>query len=178
MSRWDLPSAIVGILLGTIISLAIVAIFWYTRSLMFSVCPVSQPACRSQDYLQDPGDALANGSNINDILFLNGDQEKPTLVYKRVPSTNTCTPSPSNQTVVVQYPQWCQFRTTGDQLYEGRNLIFGSPTYSYKDQTNTEVHVFVNPGGQCDVRSSTGNVVVSGKSLLKWDPNAVVTDLQ
>jgi hypothetical protein len=167
---WDIRSGVIGMFLGVMFTILITAILFWTRSLVFSVCPNQQPVCRSQNYLADPAQALANGSKVEDILFL----ESGNLLYKRVPNTNTCTPSPSNQAVIIPYPQWCEFGVSGGNKYEARNLRFGSPTYTYKDGDGNDVHVLVEGDSHCTPIRSTGSVVIDGAPLLKWDQSSSI----
>jgi hypothetical protein len=168
---WDFPSAIVGIIVGAVIVLFIMWILYITRTFIFSTIPSQQPVCRLQDYIENPGVAIANGSTLSDILFV-APADLPgtsTMLYKRVPSVNTCTPSSLNQTVIVPYPEFCEFTTADSHTYVGRNLSFGSPSYTFLNNAQQEVSVLVNGNGRCTPISSMGDTVTTGLPTLIWD---------
>lgn len=168
---WDSASAVVGILIGVAIGLFIVWLLYITRAFVFSTCAVQYPVCSAQDYYENPGDAILNGSNIDNILFITPSSSNvDTMVYLRQPKVNTCTPSSANQTVVVQYPQWCEFTDTASNKYQAENLSFNSSVYSYKDNLNNTITVNTYNGGQCIPKSSTSSVVISGTPILRWQP--------
>jgi len=150
----------IGFIFGLIIMIIIVWILYATRTFIFSNCPVGQRTCSSADYYNDPGDALAHGSSLNDILFINDN----VMYYKRVPKISTCTPG-SNQTVVITNPQFCFFTESSEGIgATGRNYVFNNPNY---DVTFGNTATVVTTIGNC----IPGNTAISGSILLEWDPN-------
>jgi hypothetical protein len=161
MASFDFTSFVIGLLIGMIVMLLLVWIAYYTRSFLFTNCPTTTPACAGADYYNNPGDAIANGAEVDDILFINQDQ----LFYKRVPRVSGCVPE-SNQVVYIQYPQYCSFTTEQGTTETGKALQFNSPLYQVSGVANT-----VLTTGDCDPAPGTG--VVSGVPLLEWDPNPI-----
>ena len=143
----ELVTLIVGILIGMIIMLLIVWLVYATRSFVFVSCPSGVPPCTAADYYNNPGNALANGAKVDDILFINSDNE---MFYKRVPKNNNCAPL-SNATVHVRYPQYCSFNGV-----VGKALSYNSPDYQVGGNT-------VRTTGDCHI--SGGH----GVPILRWD---------
>jgi len=167
---WDGGSFVVGLIIGMAIAFFLIWLLYITKVFIFSSCAIQYPICTAADYYQDPGQAIANGSKVEDILFIVPDtQSIETMTYERQPRVNTCTPSSTNQIVVVN-PQWCDFDTTNGTKYDAMNLGFDSTVYSYKNNTGNTITVVTNGNGQCIPKSSTGNVVVGGVPLLRWTP--------
>lgn len=162
MASFDFTSFIIGVLIGMIILLLLVWIAYYTRIFLFTNCATSTPACAGADYYNDPGDALANGANINDILFLNDENE---MLYKRIPRVRNCVPE-SNQIVQIQFPQYCSFTTADNTTEVGKSLQFNSPIYIISGVPNPVVTT-----GNCEPAPGTG--AVSGVPILRWDPNPI-----
>jgi hypothetical protein len=150
----------IGILLGLLIMLVLVWIAYNSRIFVFTYCPTSTPTCSASDYFNDPGEALAHGANIDDILFLN---DKNILLYKRVPNTTTCTPGP-NQIVPVPHPEFCSFSGSGLSGITGTRV-------SIHDLNTYNINV---PGRKSTVLSrencvpDTGQFVTSGIPLIQW----------
>lgn len=158
---WDAASLTIGIFIGIIIILIIVWITYVTRTFLFSYCPTSHPVCVGSDYYNDPGDAIAAGASVQDILFLN---DVPEMFYKRVPNTSVCVPS-SDQVVEIEQPQYCLF-TIDAQQFEGKNQFFGSTSYTVPVG---ELPIFVETVMNCT--PAEGSVASSGVPILKWDAN-------
>lgn len=165
---WDLPSFTIGLIAGFIIIIIITWILVYSRSFMFSVMPRRnrRNICSKRDYYADPGDAIADGSQVEDILFLNQDDK---LLYKRVPRSTICTPLSATQTVTINHPQFCYFRGEDGNDYEGKNAEFDSPLYTYTGADGKEASVITS--GNCTVISSDYDFVTGGLPLLKWNSN-------
>lgn len=162
MASFDFTSFIIGLLVGMIIMLLFVWIAYYTRTFLFTYCPTTIPACSGADYYNDPGDALANGANINDILFLN-DEDK--MYYKRVPRVSGCSPE-SNQIVYIQYPQYCSFTTEEGTTEIGRAIQYNSPIYQISGIKNTILTTE-------DCEPAPGTSAINGIPLLQWDINPI-----
>lgn len=162
---WDIASAIVGVIIGMILTLVIIWILFITRSFIFSICSSGQNTCTANDYFVDPGEALLNGAKLEDILFLQNGQ----LMYKRVPRRQDCIPSSDTQIVPITYPQFCEFSLTNGDKTVGQNSFFGSPSYS---SANVEVMTSANcvPVRSNAIQSlQQNNLVVSGVPLVKWN---------
>ena len=147
-----------------IIMLLLVWLSYFTRTFLFSYCPTTMRACASVDYFNNPGDALANGSELDDILFINDEGE---MVYKRVPRTNTCYPQ-TNQVVDIEYPQYCSFTDSSGASGTWKATAFGSNIYK---PANGLPGATVTTLGNCD--PAPGSAVVSGSVILAWDANTL-----
>lgn len=167
---WDSASFVVGIMIGLIIMLVVVWSLYTSRTFIFNICPKSSRICRLTDYINLPGIALADGAEIQDILFLREDG----LYYKRVPRVPGCIPLPATQTVKVRYPQYCNFTLSDGGQVEGRQTQPGSPVYAAQLDGQP---LTVMSNGNCGVERATPDVVVSGKPLLRWDPASLNEDL-
>jgi len=157
---FDFVSFIIGLLLGAILMLIAVWIAYYTRIFLFTYCPTSTRACGGLDYYNNPGEAISNGSNVNDILFLNNQND---LYYKRVPKTTNCVPE-SNQTVHISYPQYCQFSDNTGLSGTYRSSSFGSNIYKPASGLPGPT---ITTSGNCD---PTPGIYTNGIPLIKWDP--------
>lgn len=164
MAGFDFISFIIGLLLGMILLLLLVWMAYYERWFMFAYCPSQARYCGGADYYNNPGDAITNGSNINDILFLNDSGE---LVYQRVPRVTTCIPD-HGQTVVVKYPQYCSFSDGGtDSVW--RETAFNSNVYTSQDGTIGNL----TTTGNCQPTPGQTPAMISGTPVIKWEPTAV-----
>jgi hypothetical protein len=126
------------------------------RVFLFTYCPTTVPDCLGPDYFNDPGDALAQGANLDKILFLN---DKNQMFYERVPRTTSCIPD-GDQTIRILYPQYCSF-VIDHKTVTGKALEFDSPSYL------TTNNVVVLTDGDCQPLS----IATSGIPQLRWDKN-------
>lgn len=154
-------SFFIGLIIGMIILLLIVWICYASNSFLFTYCSSNAPLCKGADYYNDPGEAIANGANINDILFLNDELK---MFYKRVPAISSCVPGPG-QTVEILYPQYCSFQINGDSI-QGRAPTLNNPVYDVK-VNGVEETVDTKNIGSCT--PNDGEIATSGIPLLKWD---------
>lgn len=162
---FEFVSFVIGLLLGGIITLLLIWIAYFTRSFLFTYCATNaDPPCAGADYYNNPGDALANGANINDILFLN-DQNQ--LFYERVARVGSCTPQ-ANQIVNVLYPQYCSFSTTGGITGIWKETAFNSNIYK---PANGIPGPTITTTGNCI--PTAGSPVDIGLPILKWDTNPI-----
>lgn len=161
---WDAPTFFIGLMAGMIIMLCFVWLLYGTRTFVFSVCPRRRPVCSRADYYTDPGDAIAEGSKVEDILFLNNNNE---LLYKRVPRTSGCIPLSGKQAVTIKYPQHCMFTDRNGISYDATNNRFGSKLYTVN--TSTGVSYSVLSSGNCQVERSDDDFIIAGKTLIEWD---------
>lgn len=161
MASFSFSSFIIGLLLGMILMLLLVWIAYYSRSFLFTYCPTQMTVCTAADYYNNPGDALANGANIDDILFLN---DKNELFYQRVPNNANCIPS-SNQTVEILYPQYCEFSGDGITGVTGKAIQFNSATYNVSEYPTVDTVQSCIP--------VAGSYVDMGVPLIKWDINPI-----
>jgi hypothetical protein len=169
---WDSVSFIVGLLAGFFLCVIIVWILYATRSFVFTGCVRHPSVCRSSDYYNDPGDALAAGAKISDILFRDADGN---ISYKRVQKHSNCVPSSDNVTVPITHPEYCSFLSPDGARYEGKNLTFESPVYTYIDSDNNSFQVMTDKS--CKVVSSMPDGVTAGMSVLRWDANPQFKDI-
>lgn len=159
-NRFSFISFLIGLLLGMILMLLLVWLSYFTRSFLFSYCPLQVPYCAGADYFNNPGEALSNGSQIDDILFID-DQNR--MLYKRVPKVNNCMPQ-NNQTINIEYPEYCEFTTdTGTGVW--RQTVYGSNIY---EPANGLPGPTITTNGNCVPTPGTG--AISGQPILQWDP--------
>lgn len=166
---WDTPSFVIGLMIGLILMLIIVWALYAGRTFVFSICPKGRNFCNNRDYFDNPANALADGAKLDDILFIN-DQDQ--MYYKRVVKNRGCIPIGSRQTVKINHPQYCNFKGRDSQNYEGVNTEFGSRLYHMKTDNGTTYSVLTRDN--CEVESSENNFVVSGRPMLKWRPSHLV----
>lgn len=160
---WDSISFIIGILVGLIIMLVVMWLLYSSRSLMFTFCPRNTPVCRSSDYYNDPGDAIAVGADPDDILSKD-DQGK--VFYHRVLRNSGCRPD-HGQTIYIANPQTCTFTTELGSTFDATSISFNIPQYMNDEYS-------ITTDNDCNVVSSTGpETIVSGETSLTWDPNPV-----
>lgn len=168
---WDATSMVIGLLLGLIIAIIIFWILTWSRVFLYSTCPNGLVSCIGTDYFQNPGDAIAEGANVNDILFV----QNGVLYYKRVPSNTNCVPNSTTQTVPVPFPEYCSFNVTSGAYpgaYTGKNNQFNSPKYAFSLPDSSTVTVLA--GNNCAPLNSSPNVVTSGTPLAQWDSSTNV----
>jgi len=160
--KFEPVSFFIGLIIGLIIMIVIMWIAYASRTFVFTYCASNAPICTGNDYYNDPGQALANGANINDILFLN---DKNEMFYKRVPATSSCVPGPG-QTVEILYPQYCLFDIEGVPT-QGRAPTLHNPVYIIDSTVSPPTTVDTSAIGSCVPNS--GQIAVSGVPELKWD---------
>lgn len=157
MSQWDGPSCVIGIFIGMSIMLIIHWIGYSTRIFIYADIPLHYPECRFSNYFNNPGDAIANGSIVDEILSITDDKMK----YQRVPK-DVCVPG-SNQDVKIANPQYCEFINQKGVKIQAKNTFFESPFYVYKD-----MEILSAPN--CKPISNNQNLnFVDGIPLLIWD---------
>lgn len=160
MASWDTASFFIGLLLGMIIMLIMIWIFYNTRSFIFTYCASATRGCAGDDYYNNPGVALAHNPQLSasDILFLRNDE----LYYTRVPRVNNCTPE-INQTIQIPQPQYCSFSGTGGTDVTYRQKDPGGDVY----EPYGSVGPIVKTTANCEPTGATFN---EGIPLVKWDP--------
>lgn len=148
---FDWISFLIGLLIGLLLMLIIVWICYDTRTFVFEYCATQSPYCSGINYFNDPGQAIGcAGANIDDILFLNREDE---LFYRRVQKTNKCIAT-TDQVVHIPYPQYCLFDINGVAV---QGKLITDVDYLL---TNGDT-IASNPN--CQPPNSTGT------PLLKWD---------
>lgn len=158
MESWNWISFIIGFLFGLLAMTILVWIAYTVKTLAFAYCPSQQKACYSADYFNDPGDALANGANVADILYLNNGQ----MQYRRVKRISECAPQ-TDQTVTITNPQICLFNMAGqDRL--GKSIGFNNNRYLVNDGNVTQI---IDTTSNCNPT----NVGISGRPVLAWEPS-------
>jgi len=151
----DFLSVLVGIFIGMLLMLLLVWIAYLARVFAFAYCADGPRLCKGSEYYNDPGDALANGAQLSDILFLNDENE---LLYKRLPKISNCTPG-EDQLVTIMYPQYCSFTINGTTI-TGEAIAYNSPIYQAGSNT-------VTTSGNCTPVSGAS----AGVPELRWNPN-------
>ena len=153
---FDWLAWLIGFLVGIFIIVIIFFIAFWTRSFLFTFCPTNPGTCVGADYFNDPGDALANGAKINDILFLDSLGH---MIYKRVPRVSTCTPG-ADQVVPILFPQFCSFDGIDAKALQLNSSMYKLPS-----------GLVVDTEGNCV--PTPGQPVVTGNVVIRWDPNPI-----
>lgn len=148
----------IGFLLGAIVSISIIWILYATHTFIFSNCVSQTRECVNADYYNDPGEAIAHGSSVEDILYIQNGE----LFYQRVPKSNNCVPG-TDQTIHILYPQYCTMSGT-NITGTWKETFFNSNIY---DPTNVLGPQVVTDGNCIPM---AGYVVTTGEPQLKWDP--------
>lgn len=143
--------------------LFLVWIAYTSKTFIFTYCPSAPPLCKSGDFLNNPGDALANNYNINEILHIDSNGN---MTYDRPVKISGCTPE--KKTVNVEYPQYCSFQNSVNGA-QGvwKDTSFGSNVYVPVEGT---VGPTITTGGNCHPVNSSYN---RNKVLLRWDANPI-----
>lgn len=160
MASFDFTSFIIGVLLGLILMLVLIWVAYFTRSFIFTYCQSSCPTCAGASYYNNPGDALANNTPLNEILFVDNGK----MLYKRIPKTKECTPD-HGQTVHMTYPQYCTFSGSGVSG-TWKQTAFNSNIYKPIDGT---IGPTITTSGDCI--PAPGMPVDKGVPILRWDVN-------
>lgn len=162
---WDGPSCVIGIFIGMTIVLIISWIAYSTRTFIYVDIPITYPQCRFSNYFNNPGNAIANGAKVEDILTVNDNNQ---MKYQRVPK-DVCVPG-SNQDIRIFNPQYCLFDIEKDGVVttiEGRNTFYESPHY-IADYNGKELNITSMPN--CSPVSNNMELnLVGGKPEIKWD---------
>lgn len=167
---WDGASCVVGIFIGMSILLIISWICYSTRTFIYVDIPWTYPQCRFSNYFNNPGNAIANGADVNNILTVN---KEGRMKYQRVPK-DVCVPG-SNQDITIFNPQYCSFTLDDNGVIsqiEGRNTFYESPHY-IADYKGVELNITSMPN--CQPTSNNLDLNLTGGSpIIKWDsiPNA------
>jgi hypothetical protein len=165
---WDSVSALIGVFIGIIIAIIFGWVSYNNRFLVFTGCPRNIARCHREQYYEDPGDALADGANIDRLLFLN---DKSQLYQHRRPKV-ICRPG-SNQDKHIKRPQYCLFESSQGILIEAKNTEFNSSNYISVNTIDDNYIDIISPI-DCKPQSNTGEMIVSnGVPLIKWDENIV-----
>lgn len=155
---FEFISFVIGLLLGMIIMLIFIWIFYYSRLFIFTYCPKQTPIYDPSNYYINPGDAISNGSDINDILFINSQNE---LFYKQVSKHNNN--HLSGLGIHISHPQYCQFFDNTDNSIVYKSSSFGSNIYNPVDGSTAPV---VTTNANC---SPISEIFTHGIPLIKWD---------
>lgn len=153
---FSFPSLIIGFLIGLIVMLALFWFFYFARVLIFATCPLQTPFCTQKDYVNDPGQALTQGAVLDDILFVQDNE----LFYKRVQANSACVPQ-DNQTIPIQYPEYCEFSNGGMSEVWRQETPNGSVYSNGRGRT-------VTTSGNC--MPIAGQPFTTGVPVVKWDP--------
>lgn len=153
---FDLITFLIGLFSGMILMIILSWISYNNNILIFANLPTQGITCRSNQYYNNPIEAIKHGANPKDIFSI----KDGSLYYTRVPK-ELCRPGPS-QTIKVQ-PQFCQFTTESGQSFEAKNRSYDS-AYYFSNDNEYEVYAPSN----CKPQRSNADVV-SGRPILKWE---------
>ena len=161
---WDGPSCVIGIFIGLSIMLILTWIGYSTRTFIYADIPLEYPECRFSNYFNNPGNAIANGSDVNQILSIN---RKGEMMYQRVPK-DICVPS-SDQDIHIFNPQYCSFKMNDGTSIEAKNTFYESPYYiSTTDVNGKKLDIVSLPNCQ-PASNSQGLDLIGGYPEIKWD---------
>lgn len=130
---------------------------------MFSHCPTMTRICSGPDYYNNPGNALANGASIRNILRINENGE---LRYRRMPKVINCVPD-SGQEVAIRYPQYCTFSDNSGRSEIYKAINFGANIY--KPANGVPGPTIATDGNCVPIES----FYTSGEPLLRIDSVAI-----
>jgi hypothetical protein len=165
---WDSISALIGVFLGVIIAIIFGWVSYNNRFIIFTSCAKNMKKCHREQYYEDPGNALADGANIDRLLFLN---DKGQLYQHRRPKV-ICIPG-SNQDKHIKRPQYCLFKSSNGTPIEGKNIEFDSSNYISVNMIEGQ-YIDIVSSLDCKPQSNTGPMLVTnGLPLIKWDENIV-----
>jgi hypothetical protein len=148
----------IGFLVGLLITVFLVWITYANRWFIFDNCSRASQTCTTNDYYNQPCEALSNSNlTASEILFVNSNGK---LEYKRVPKNRNCTPGP-DQSTSISVPEYCLFTENG-QSYVAKT-----------SQTNTNNNVYTTSNGlsfNASVNCKALDSGVVGEPLEMWDP--------
>lgn len=157
-SRFSIVSIVIGILIGMFIVFVLLLIAYSQRLWLFTYCANSNiGGCTGINYINDPADAIAVGNNPANILFVDPNNQ---LLYKRPLQEGTeCVPYP-DQTIVINYPQVCNF-TINNVSQQGLNVGNQTPVYTVVGQPSPITTI-----GSCVPAS--GSIATAGVPVAMW----------
>lgn len=162
---FSISSLFIGLFLGMLIMLILVWFAYFGRVFLFSTCPIQIPYCVQNDYINNPGSAITQGYQADDILFINASVTPNTLLYKRPKSNNNCSPQ-SNQSVVIKYPQYCQMTNNVGATSIWKQTEIDSNIYRLANAPSDSI----TTDGNCVPVEDNPVNLVSGVPLPRWDP--------
>ena len=158
-------SFFVGLMIGMLIMFLIVLLFYWERWGWFNNCSTTERVCGSTDYYTVT-EAVSNGYKDTDILAVSDGK----LLYRRVPKSTDCRPG-SNQTVVIDYPQWCEFTVNDNNNTSNKVKTEGylkgiNPNEEATYILQNSSMKIVNTNKNCETIPDDG--VSSGIPIAKW----------
>jgi len=156
---WSWATFLTGLFLGMLAMLIVGWVAFQTRTFVFTYCPAQVPACGLQDYFNDPGQYLASGGSLQDLLFL----DRGALRFRRPTTSSQC--SPESPTVTIDNPQFCNFLRPDGTPVEGKSVSFNAPDYIYTLDGSNYRHI--ETLGNCT--PGPGSPFLSGSPSLKWE---------
>jgi hypothetical protein len=128
MSSQDkLTCVIIGIIVGIVLTLAIVMMLYSTRSSIFYYCPRSIRGCGREDYIQTLDEARVLGYSDSEVTIV-----KDNKLYYKKQTKKGCNCINEHPLVHIEYPQVCTSSSTG-LVYEFDHMK-NSSVAIYKDQ--------------------------------------------
>jgi hypothetical protein len=174
----------VGLLIGFALAFLIAWAMVNNNYWLWAQCYTNTLTCGPADYYSNPGQALANGATLDEILAVRPDPDGY-LLYNRYPRVSTCVPGPS-QTVVIPYPQYCQLLTddTSDvaELNNGGTLFNRTYTLDSLNGVSVDGVSYPNFGINCafpadfPVIDINGIIFTHAVPLAKWDIGTTTVD--
>ena len=156
---WNWATFLTGLFLGMLAMLIIGWVAFQTRTFVFAYCPAQLPTCGLRDFFNDPGQYLASGGSLRDLLFL----ENGTLRFRRPTTNSQCVPE--NTTVTIDNPQFCNFFRPDGTSVEAKSVAFNAPDYIYTLDGANLLHAETLK----DCVPAPGTPFISGNPLLKWE---------
>lgn len=158
MRKFNWPLLIIGILLGSLITVLIFWILYATKTGFFANCATTSRMCLFNDYDNNLNTQLDNGTA---ILRLNSTKDK--VYWSRQPLKDNCTPG-INADVWLPFAPYCQLN--GNIVATLIDPTFAN--FTAARQNGTAVYVLSN-GATADLQRNCGlppnNIYTSSKII-------------
>lgn len=160
MAYFDFGSFIVGVVLGMFMMLLIIWIVYYTRSFVFTYCPITARVCGAADYYTNPQDALEAkmGLTGGQILWVKDGK----LYYNKVVKHTDCVPG-NDKVTYISYPQYCEFTTADGDTVLYKDTHYKSNIYQPAAYNTGPT---ITTSGDCHPIPGTFE---SGRPIAQWD---------
>jgi hypothetical protein len=146
-----------GFIVGCIIFLIIMLILYSNRKGVFQYCSTEGLTCSISDYYNNPRDAMNQGYEFDDILYIKNDQ----LFYNRVKKeSKKCNPGP-NKEIKIKFPEYCIFENTNKNRTIWKDVGFMRNTYQ-----NPDFDFVIKTDGDCKPQNEN---FTKSEILLLWN---------